>query len=143
MPQNNTIKGLFSIQAGEDLSDKADIIVEMTHSSGTPTVQLPTANGNRPLYLLVEGAAAGAQCRVEPLSPKRNYRCRLKGAANPGDSLCLADIGTAGDKGKVRALPTTVDGTYRCFAVCEEAATDGGLALIRPNGAESVTITGN
>lgn len=143
MAQNNVRQGRFLVEAAEDLSGKSDVIVEMTSSSGRPVVRLPTAVTAVPLYLLVEGAAAGAQCLVEPLDPSRNFRVRVKGAVAPGDRICLADTGTAADKGKVRTVVTTVDGTYRVFMIAEETAADGGLGLFRPNGPEAVTITGN
>lgn len=143
MAQSNVRTGRFLVEAAENLSGKEDIIVELTSSNGKPAVRLPTAVTASSLYLLVEGATQGESCIVEPLDPSRNFRVRVKDAVAPGDAICLADTGTAGDKGKVRKVVTTTNGVYRVFLIAEETAADGGLGLFRPNGPEAVTITGN
>jgi len=143
MAQNNVQQGRFLVEAAEDLSGKQDLIVELTSSGGRPVVRLPTATGAVPLYLLIEGAALGGNCTVEPLDPSLNIRVKVKGAVAPGDRVCLADPATAADAGKVRTVVTTTNGTYRVFLVAEETAADGGLGLFRPNGVDSVVITGN
>ena len=53
--------------------------------------------------------------------------------------LVLADVGTAADKGKVRALPTA-GGTYRGLAIAEEAGVDGQLVLARPEMIGNITV---
>jgi hypothetical protein len=139
MPQNNVRRGRFLVVAAEDLTGMEDRLVELTHSAGSPRVQLPTSNTSRNLFLLIQGDAAGSNVLVAPIEPESNFRVKAKGAGNPGDSLCLADVATAADKGKVRALPAAA-ATYRVFAVCEEAFADGGLALARVNGPDSVVV---
>ena len=68
-------------------------------------------------------------------------RVPLKGTCNPGDTLVLADVGTAADTGKVRALPAT-PGTYRGLAIAEEAGVDGQSVLAHPaTGIGNIVVT--
>lgn len=140
MTQSNTRQGDIPVAAGEDLTGKEDRLVELVNSSGSPVVQLPTANADYALYLLIEGAASGETASVRPLSIDRNIRVLLKSTCNPGDTLVLADVGTAADKGKVRALPAAA-GTYRGLLIAEEAGVDGQLVLARPNPIGNITVT--
>ena len=78
-------------------------------------------------------------CAVRPIEAGRNGRLRLKGTCNPGDALVLADVATAADKGKVRALPTAA-GTYRGLALAEEAGVEGQLVLARPAMLGAITV---
>ena len=139
MSQTNTRVGDLPVTAGEDLTGKEDRLVELVNSSGA-AVQLPSANTDYALYLLVEGAASGENVTVRPLTPERNVRVLLKGTCNPGDTLVLADVGTAADKGKVRALPASA-GTYRGLLIAEEAGVDGQLVLARPNPIGNLTVS--
>ena len=140
MSQSNTRQGDFPVVAAEDLTGKEDRLVELINSSGTPAVQLPNANSDYALYLLIEGAVAGKNAIVRPLALDRNIRVPLKGTCNPGDTLVLADVGTAADKGKVRVLPGSA-GTYRGLLVAEEAGVDGQLVLARPNPIGNIVVT--
>ena len=77
---------------------------------------------------------------VRPIEPARTVRIKLKSTCNPGDVLVLADVATAADKGKVRALPAT-SGTYRGLAIAEEAGVDGQTVLCRPAMLGNITVT--
>lgn len=140
MSQSNTRQGDMPVTAGEDLTGKEDRLVELGNSSGTPVVTLPNANADFGLYLLIEGAASGETVSVRPLSIDRNLRVLLKSTCNPGDTLVLADVATAADKGKVRALPVAA-GTYRGLLIAEEAGVDGQLVLARPNPVGNITVS--
>lgn len=140
MAQNNVRSGRFVVNAAEDLTGMEDRLVELTYSGSTPEVRLPTSNTARGLYVLIEGGEADTNVTVEPLNPDREVRLVAKGTGNPGDSVCLADVATAADKGKVRALPAAA-ATYRVFGILKAACADGDLALVSPNGPESVTVT--
>ena len=131
MSQSNTRVGDFRVLAGEDLTGKEARLVKLTHDSGVAEVKLPEANGDYALFGVIEGGADAALVSVRPMQADRNVRLALKGTCNPGDVLVLADVGTAADKGKVRALPTA-GGTYRGLAIAEEAGVDGQLVLARP-----------
>jgi hypothetical protein len=141
MSQTNTRTGDIPVAAGDDLTSMEDRLVKLANSSGSPVASLPAANGDLALFLVVEGAAAGKTATLRPLNPDRNVRALLKGTCNPGDTLVLADVGTAADKGKVRALPAAA-GTYRGLLIAEEAGVDGQLVLARPaTGIGNLTVT--
>ncbi len=140
MSQSNTRVGDFRVLAGENLVGMEGRLVKMTHDTGVPEVKLPAANDDYALYVLLEGGADGALVAVRPTEISRTVRVTLKGTCNPGDVLVLADIGTAADKGKVRALPTSV-GTYRGLAIAEEVGVDGQLVLARPALIGNITVS--
>ena len=77
---------------------------------------------------------------MRPSEAGRTIRVTLKGACNPGDVLVLADVTTAADKGKVRALPATA-GTYRGLGIAEEIGVDGQLVLVRPALIGNITVS--
>ena len=140
MSQTNTRVGDIRVAAGEDLTGKEGFLAKMAHDSGVPEVLLPTANGDYALYVLIEGAADGENVSLRPIEAGRNIRVKLDGTCNPGDVLVLADVATAEDKGKVRALPEDA-GTYRGLAIAEEAGVDGQLVLARPTMLGEITVS--
>ena len=131
MSQTNTRSGDIPVTAGEDLTGKEDRLVKVANDSGQLVAKLPEANSDLALFVLIEGAEADKTAALRPLSADRNVRLPLKGTCNPGDTLVLADVGTAADKGKIRALPAAA-GTYRGLAIAEEAGVEGQLVLARP-----------
>jgi hypothetical protein len=139
MSQTNTRQGDFQVRAGEDLPGKEDCLVKLINNAGTPEVKLPEANSDYALFLLTEGDAITKNVTVRPIEAGRNVRIRLKGTCIPGDSLVLADVATAVDKGKVRVLPTP-HGTYRVLAIAEEAGVDGQTVLCRPAMIGNITV---
>jgi hypothetical protein len=141
MSQSNTRVGDFRVLAGESLTGMCGRLVALTHDTGVAEVKLPAANSDYALFLLVEGGADTALVSVRPIEASRNVRLALKGTCNPGDVLVLADVATAGDKGKVRALPATA-GTYRGLAIAEEAGVDGQYVLARPAMIGNIVIAG-
>ena len=141
MSQTNTRTGAIRVLAGEDLTDKEGRLVVMTHDTGVPEVKLPSAITDLAVYQLNDGAADAELVDVEPVEPGRNIRAVLKGTCNPGDSLVLADPGTAADKGKVRTVPAAA-GTYRVLAIAEEKGVDGQLVLCRPAMIGNVVVSG-
>ena len=140
MSQSNTRAGDIRVLAGEGLSGLEGRLVKLTHDGGVAEVTLPAANGDYALYVLVEGGADAALVSVRPVQADRNVRVALKGTCNPGDALVLADTATAGDRGKVRALPSAA-GTYRVLGIAEEAGVDGQLVLVRPAMLGNVAVT--
>lgn len=131
MSQTNTRVGDICVVAGEDLTGKEGCLVKVTHDSSVPEVLLPAANTDYALYVVLEGAADTENVSLRPIEGGRNIRVRLDGTCDPGDVLVLADVATAADKGKLRALPTDA-GTYRGLAIAEEAGVDEQLVLCRP-----------
>jgi len=140
MSQSNTRVGDFSVVAGADLSGMQDRLVVLGNNAGVPVVNLPAANSDPAVYLLVDEAPAGAPVAVRPLDGSRNARVVLKGTCNPGDLLVLADVATAADKGKVRVLPAAA-GTYRGLGIAEQAGVDGQLVLVRPVMIGNITVS--
>lgn len=138
--QTDVKVGAFRVLAGEDLTDKDGLLVELTHDTGVPEVKLPASNSAYALYLLNDGAEDGENVDVIPLESGVNARVTLKGTCNPGDVLVLADTAVAADKGKVRALPTAA-GTYRGLAIAEEKGVDGQSVLMRPALIGPITVT--
>jgi len=127
------------VLAGEDLTGKEGCLVKMGHDTGVPEVTLPAANSDLALYLLMEDGADGKLVTVRPVQPDRNVRLILKGTCNPGDVMVLADVATAADKGKVRALPVAA-GTYRGLGIAEQVGVDGQLVLVRPALIGNITV---
>ena len=140
MSQTNTRVGDIPVTAGEDLTGKEDRLVKLASDSGQTVAKLPETNSDLALFVLIEGAEADKTAALRPLSADRNVRLPLKGTCNPGDTLVLADVATAADKGKVRVLPGAA-GTYRGLAIAEEAGVEGQLVLARPAPIGNVTVS--
>lgn len=141
MSQSDTQVGDIVVRAGENLTGKEGLLTVLTHDTGVAEMKLPAANSDYALYLLLDGAGDGEHVSVRALEMGRNVRLTLKGTCNPGDVLVLADVGTAADKGKVRALPTGA-GTYRGLAIAEEKGVDGQFVLVRPVMLGLITVAG-
>ena len=139
MSQSNTRVGDFRVLAGESLVGMEGRLVKMAHDTGVAEVTLPEANSDHVPYVLIEGAADAKLVSVRPLQADRNVRITLKGTCNPGDVMVLADVATAADKGKVRALPAA-PGTYRGLGIAEQVGVDGQLVLVRPAVLGNVTV---
>jgi hypothetical protein len=137
--QTNTRIGDLPVAAGEDLTGKEDRLVKVANDSGQLVAKLPEANSDLALFVLIEGAEADKTASLRPLNADRNVRLPLKGTCNPGDTLVLADVATAADKGKVRALPGAA-GTYRGLAIAEQAGVDGQLVLARPAAIGNIVV---
>ena len=140
MSQTNTRVGDIRVAAGEDLTGKEGFLVKLTHDSSVPEVLLPAANGDYALYVVIDGAGDTENVSVRPIESGRNVRVKLDGTCDPGDVLVLADVATAADKGKLRALPEDA-GTYRGLAIAEEAGVDEQLVLCRPAMIGNITVS--
>ena len=140
MSQSNTRVGDFRVLAGESLVGMEGRLVKLGHDTGVPEVLLPAANSDYSLYVILEGGADAALVSVRPIEVGRTVRVPLKGTCNPGDVMVLADVATASDKGKVRALPTA-PGTYRGLGIAEQVGVDGQLVLIRPAMVGNITVS--
>lgn len=139
--QSNTQEGLVSFNSGEDLSAKDGYLVKMSRKDGTtPEVLLPTANTDITPYVVVDGGTLDTESVVQPLDPNRNVRVVAEGTGSAGDQICLADTGTAGDKGKIRILPALA-ATYRVIGIAEEDFVDGQKTLFRPYPVGNVVVS--
>lgn len=133
--QSNTQAGPLLLPSASDLTNKEGLLVAL----GANGVDLPAADGARTPFVINSGAIQGEDSEVIPLTPDRNVRVIAKGTGSRGDVLVLADVGTAADKGKVRALPATT-GTYYAVALAEEDFVDGQLVLSRPIAREAIAV---
>ena len=140
MNQSKTRSGDIPVTAGEDLTGKENRLAKLANDSGALVAQLPAANSDLALFLVIEGAAEGKTASLRPLNPERNVRVTLKDTCNPGDTLVLADVATPADIGKVRALPAAA-GTYRGLLIAEEAGIDGQAVLARPASIGNIVVT--
>lgn len=126
--QTNTIRGLRTATAGENLTDMEGRLVRLTNSSGNPVVILPNDVADEVTHVLVEGGASGAQVAILPLEPGVQFRAFIDGTCVTGDQITLAAIDGTKD-GKVVKLPATAD-TYERVAIAQASAADGSLALL-------------
>ena len=139
MSQSNTRVGDIRVKAGMELTGKEGYLAKMSDAWG-PVVELVKFTGDRPLYVVLEGATTTKLASVRPLDPARNVRMVLSGICNPGQVL-VAMVDAGADNGKVKALPT-VAGTYFGVAIAEEAGVDGQLVLARPSMIGNIVVAG-
>lgn len=123
-------EGLISFPAYEDLSDYEGYLVKLVNDSGTPKVARPTANTDVCPFVVRNGNTAGELVDLEPLTAWTQVQVKAKGTGSPGDAVILADIGTAADKGKVRAK--TGNDPFVAHGIAEEAWVDGQMVKVRP-----------
>ena len=127
--QSNTQRGDRVAVAGETLTGMEGRLVRLVNSSGSPVVKLPDSVADEVLFVLVEGAASGADVTIRPLEHGMQFRAYIDGACVTGDSLTLATIDATKD-GKIVKVPDGA-GTYFRVGVAEQSAADGSLALFR------------
>lgn len=139
MSQSNTKVGDIRIKTGGDLTGKNGYLAKMMDAFG-PAVDLVKFAGERPLYVIIEGAAPAKLASVRPLEPGRNVRLVLSGGCNPGDKLVTV-VDAGADNGKVKALPVAA-GTYFGVAIAEETGVDGQLVLARPSLMGNIVVAG-
>lgn len=129
--QSNTREGPLPIVAGESLVDKSGYLVKLVNDTGVLKALLPTANTDVCLFVVEDEAANAATAAVRPIYGNSNVRIKAKGTGNPGDLLVLADVGTAADKGKVRAATATMATSF-VVGYAEETFVDGQFVRVRP-----------
>lgn len=137
LSQQNLRVGIFTVIALAALTGKEGQLVELSRigsggNTGKIGADLPNNNADTQLYVLVEGGASGEKVKVAPIIEGESYKLRVNGAAQAMDVLCLADVATAADKGKLRKVPASA-GTYRQLFVVEEDAdtVDEQLVQVR------------
>lgn len=140
MAQTNVQNDSIVVLAGEDLTGKQDYLVELYNASNVAKARVPTTNDVQPLYLLEDDGASGENVSLKPLESGKNIRVEFEGTGSIGALVVLAETSVAGDRGKIRALPSTA-GTYRGLGWLEEPAADGQLALIRVSPQGNITVS--
>lgn len=136
--QTNTRCGIFPHVSAEDLTGLEGRLVTLSAQG----VALQASSTVVQPYLLEDGAAAGEDSDVIPLTSERQQRITLKGTCAKGDTLVAADPSVEADKGKARAKPAAA-GTYGIVGIAEEAGVDGQAVLFRPHAiGTTVTVAG-
>jgi hypothetical protein len=128
--QSNTQIGPISVIANEALTGKEGYLAVLVEDTNVLEAKLPDTVLELALFVITEGAAAGAYAELMPLEPGKNIRMKLKGTCNPGDVLKLYTPDGTHD-GKVAAIGSTA-GIYFSPGVAEEEGVDGQLLLVRP-----------
>jgi len=136
--QSNTKRGDINLPAAGNLTGCENLLWKIVNNNGVANFALPTSTDDYAPYVGASGDVAGNNVTAEAPGFGENFRVVCKGAVNPGDQICLADPGTAADAGKVRALPSGA-GTFRVFAIAEEAGVDGQLLLCRKIGERTIS----
>jgi hypothetical protein len=126
--QSNTKEGSIVLPANVDLTGKEGYLVMIVNDGGVAKAGLLTSAVDVAAYVVLEGAAADADCVIAPLTPGRNVRVVAKSTTLvPGDKV----IGYAsGSEGMLTEYST---GLAFIVGVCEEVGdTEDQLVLIRP-----------
>jgi len=126
--------------ANSDLTGYEGRVVAIVDKDGAAAADLPSANSDFPLCVLCNGDEEGAQVDVLRMIDFSSMRVALKGTCSVGSKLVLADVATAADKGKARALPATA-GTYKVFGIAAEAGVDGQNVAFFPISVISETVS--
>ncbi len=128
--QSNTIRGLRSINSGEDLTGKEARLVMLADAGTQEEVVLPNAVTDICPFVVLEAGDEDENSTVIPLCSEQQVRVLIKGTCNAGDVLVLqTPDGT--DDGKVAAIGATA-GVYFSPGFAEEDGADGQLVKIRP-----------
>ena len=129
--QTNTKPGPIDALAGVDLTGLEGRLAKLGSADGKRQALLPTALTDAAVYVIAHGGPVGAHVTLESFTTDdSNFRCRAKGGGTAGTLLSLADPATAGDAGKLRAVPGTA-GTFHALAIAEEDFQDGQHVLCR------------
>lgn len=126
--QSNTKEGAIVLPANVSLVGKEGYLVKIVNDGGVAKAGLIAAAMDAAAYVVLEGAAADADCAIQPLTPGRNVRVVAKSTTLvPGDKV----IGYAsGSEGK---LTEYASGDAFIVGICEEVGdTLDQLVLIRP-----------
>lgn len=125
---SNTQEGAIVVVAGDALTGKEGYLVKVSNSSGTPKAYLPSAATDAAMYLVLEGAAAGSNVTLLPLSSGRNVRVVAKSTSIvAGDKI-------VGYASSAEGMATEyASGDAFIVGIAEETGdTEGQEVLIRP-----------
>lgn len=138
--QSDTRKGDITLLGSVDLTGKENYLLKIVNSSGVAKFALPTGTDDYAPFVCASGDIAGNETAAESPGHDENFRAVLKGTCVPGDTLSLADPGTAADAGKLRKTLTTT-GTWRVFAVAEESGVDGQSVKCRRVSERTIVVS--
>lgn len=132
--QSDTKEGAINLPATADLTGKENRLVKIVNSTGAKFA-LPAAVSDLALFVLMSGDVAANDNWGESPYAKENFRVKLHGTCNPGDTLILSDPAASGgaNAGAVEALASQAAGTYFSPGIAEEAGVDGQNLKARPH----------
>ena len=129
MRQTNVKQGAIRVIAGSTLTGKEGYLVKLADNAGVANAYLPAALTDVAAYVVIEGAAAGSYCTIEPLEPGRRVRVVANSATFVAGDKVVAYA--SGQEGK--ATEYAGSGAAFCVGVAEETGdTAGQWLLIRP-----------
>ena len=126
--QSGTKKGAIVVPASDALTDKEGYLVKLTNDGGTAKAALPTAATDVCSYLVLEGAAAGSDVTLLPITPGENIRVVAESTSIvPGDRIVGYAASAAGKATEYASGDAFIVG------VAEEVGdTEDQQVLIRP-----------
>jgi len=129
MRQTNVKRGAIRVIAGSTLTGKEGYLVKVVDSAGVLKAYLPAALLDVAAYVVIEGAAAGSLCSIQPLEPGQQVRVVANSATFVGGDKVVAYA--SGHEGE--ATEYAGSGAVFCVGVAEEVGdTAGQWVLIRP-----------
>ena len=90
MRQTNVKQGAIRVIAGDTLTSKEGYLVKVVDNAGVLTAYLPTALTDVAAYVVIEGAAIGSLCSIEPLEPGKQVRVILNSVTVVGGDKIVA-----------------------------------------------------
>ena len=129
MRQTNVKRGAIRVVAGSTLTGKEGYLVKVVDNAGVLSAYLPAALTDVAAYVVIEGAAAGSLCSIEPLEPGQPVRVVSNSATFVGGDKVVAYA--SGHEGE--ATEYAGSGAAFVVGVAEEVGdTAGQWVLIRP-----------
>ena len=129
MSQSNVKRGAIRVIAGSALTGKEGYLVKLADNAGVPSAYLPAALTDVAAYVVIEGAAAGALCSIQPLEPGQQVRVVANSATLVAGDMVVGYA--SGHEGK--ATEYAGSGAAFVVGVAEETGDSAGrLILVRP-----------
>jgi hypothetical protein len=129
MTQTNVKRGAIRVIAGDALTGKEGYLVKAVNNGGVLNAYLPAALTDVAAYVVIEGAAAGSLCSIQPLEHGQQVRVVANSATFlAGDKVVAYASGHEG-----KATEYAGSGAAFVVGVAEETGDAAGQwVLIRP-----------
>jgi len=129
MRQTNVKRGAIRVIAGSALTGKEGYLVKLVDNSSVPSAYLPEAVTDVAAYVVIEGAAAGSLCSIQPLEHGQQVRVVANSTTLVAGDKVVAYA--SGQEGK--ATEYAGSGAAFVVGVAEETGdTAGQWVLVRP-----------
>ena len=128
MRQTNVKRGAIRVIAGSALTGKEGYLVKLVDNAGVPSAYLPAAATDVAAYVVIEGAAAGSLCSIQPLEHGQQVRVIANSTTFvAGDKVVGYAAGQEGKATEWASGPAFIAG------IAEETGdTAGQWLLMRP-----------